>query len=291
MGHFEVVDFVGAKIARFDTSPQSYSRNARLVSRAGSDDFMFDFQLAGRSWMLQGANEGAVSPGCGVLYDARRPFEDLLDGHSGKGAEVLIVTVPAAPLVEACPGAERMCAIPIPLASAVGRSIAWLLRSAICRGDEAEGRRLRESDIVTYLAAMLRHAMSGSLAISRTNLFMLVDVHIGQTLGKSQSPGALAALFGTSERSLYRLFSDRGTTFERHLLRRRVERFRELLSQGRYSHASIARLALECGFADAAHASRTFKACFRVTPREYRAGALPNVRARDRCSGVEAGDE
>jgi len=278
MGHFEVFEFGNAKIARFDTSPQSYSRNARLVSSAGSDDFMFDFQLAGRSWVLQGANEGAVSPGCGVLYDARRPFEDLLDGYSGKPAEVLIVTVPAAPLLNVCPDVERMCAIPIPLAGAIGRSITGLLRSAICRGVGPKESGLQESDIASYVAALLHHAKSGRLTLGRTNLFMLVDVHIGQTLGNSQSPATVAALFGISERSLYRLFWDRGTTFEKHLLLRRVERFRELLSQSRCAHVSIARLALECGFADAAHASRTFKACFHLTPREYRAGALLNVR-------------
>ncbi|NJO23215.1 MAG: helix-turn-helix domain-containing protein [Sphingomonadales bacterium] len=54
----------------------------------------------------------------------------------------------------------------------------------------------------------------------------------------------------------------------------RVDRFRELLSQARWSTVSIAELALDCGFADAAHASRTFRAYFQATPRDYRAAAL-----------------
>ena len=86
-----------------------------LVSRAGSDDFMFDFQTRGRSRMTQGGREGTIQPGYGVLYDARRPFEDSLDGP-GQQAEVLIATVPAAALLDAIPNAERLCAIPIPLA-------------------------------------------------------------------------------------------------------------------------------------------------------------------------------
>src|SRR5262245_10327821 len=62
-GRFDLIHVGGAKLARFCTSPQSYSRNARLVNAAASDDFMFDFQVLGRSQMTQGRREGAIEPG------------------------------------------------------------------------------------------------------------------------------------------------------------------------------------------------------------------------------------
>src|SRR5262245_62744782 len=62
-GHFEFVELGDAKLVRFDSSPQCYSRDSRLVSRAGSDDFMFDFQTRGRSFMTQGSRDGAIEPG------------------------------------------------------------------------------------------------------------------------------------------------------------------------------------------------------------------------------------
>src|SRR5256885_17011866 len=40
-GHFEFVEIGGAKLVRFDSSPQCYTRDARLVNMAGSDEFMF----------------------------------------------------------------------------------------------------------------------------------------------------------------------------------------------------------------------------------------------------------
>ena len=113
-GHFEFVEIGDAKLVRFDSSPQCYTRDARLVSRAGSDEFMFDFQRRGRSAMVQAGNEGTINPGYGVLYDARRPFEDRLFGPEQR-VEVLIATVPAAPLLRSVPEAERLCAKPIPL--------------------------------------------------------------------------------------------------------------------------------------------------------------------------------
>src|SRR4030088_295015 len=56
-GHFEFVEIGDAKLVRFDSSPQCYTRDARLVSRAGSAEFMFDFQRRGRS-LLEAAGNG-----------------------------------------------------------------------------------------------------------------------------------------------------------------------------------------------------------------------------------------
>lgn len=123
-------------------------------------------------------------------------------------------------------------------------------------------------------------AREDTLRLARWHLFTLLDVHVRQNLGESLCPADLAALFGISERTLHRSFADAHTTFERHLLRRRVERLREMLSQPCWSRFSIARLAIECGFADAAHASRTFRAHFLAVPRDYRARILTTRRAK-----------
>jgi len=266
-GHFEFVEFGGAKLVRFDSSPQCYSRDARLVSRAGSDEFMFDFQRRGCSAMVQAGNEGTINPGFGVLYDARRPFEDRLFGPDQR-AEVLIATVPASSLLRAVPEAERLCARPVPLSGAVARSIAALVRAAISVPDARPERD--EPDIVAYLSALLRLAAGGPHRLTRPDLFGLIDTHLKADIAAVRSAPALAAEFGVSERTFHRIFADRGTTFERHLLLLRVGLFRTLLQQVSRSSASIAGLALQCGFADAAHSTRTFKVRFGVTPRDFR---------------------
>lgn len=267
-GHFEFVELGRAKLVRFDSSPQCYNRDARLVSRAGSDEFMFDFQRRGRSSLVQGANEGNIEPGYGALYDARRPFEDWLDGPEQR-SEVLIVTVPAASLLRACPGAERICARPVQLSGAIARAITAFVRAAIELPDTAPPQD--ETHIVEYLAALLRLAMDADHQLSRASMFDLIDVHLRQNLAAARSAPAIAGKFDISERTLHRSFADRGTTFERHLLCLRVERFRKLLCETSRSKLSIASLAAECGFADAAHATRTFKSMFCLTPRDFRA--------------------
>jgi AraC family transcriptional activator of tynA and feaB len=270
-GHFEFIEIGHAKLVRFDSSPQSYRRDARLVNAAGSDDFMFDFQTVGRSLLIQGRSEGALSPGLGVLYDARRPFEDRLDGPEQR-AEVLIATVPAARLAAAFPQAERWCARPIPLSTMLARSVAALVRALLREPGVRCRYRIEADEIVAYLAALLRQGAGETHALSRARLFALVDLQLRRSLAQTHHPRALAAGFGVSERTLHRIFADRGTTFERHLLRLRVGHFGEMLRQPRCANVPIANLALACGFADAAHAARTFKAAFGATPREYRAG-------------------
>jgi AraC family transcriptional regulator, positive regulator of tynA and feaB len=267
-GHFEFVEIGDAKLVRFDSSPQCYTRNAKLVSRAGSDEFMFDFQRRGHSAMVQAGNEGTINPGYGVLYDARRPFEDRLFGPEHR-AEVLIATVPAASLLRALPDAERLCARPVPLAGAVARSIAAVVRTAIAVPSGPTNRV--GPDIVAYLSALLRIAAGASHQLSRPDLFYLIDGYLRTYIATARSAPALAAEFGISERTFHRIFADRATTFERHVLHLRVELFRDLLRQPSLANISIARLAHQCGFADAAHATRTFKDRFGATPRDFRA--------------------
>ena len=264
-GHFDFVELGAAKLGRFDSSSQCYSRDARLVSRAGSDEFMFDFQRRGRSFMRQAGNEGTIEPGQGVLYDARRPFEDRLTGESQR-TELLIATVPAAVLLEVFPEAERICARAIPLSSALGRAVVASIDAAICNTQTSPD----EMDIVAWLAALLRVAAGLGHGLSRASLFSLLDAHLRTNIASLPAAPGIAARFGIAERTLHRVFADRETTFERHVLKLRAALLREELGQASLASMSIARLAMQCGFSDAAHATRTFKGFYGVTPRSFR---------------------
>ena len=270
-GHFEFVEIGDAKLVRFDSSPQCYTRDAKLVSRAGSDEFMFDFQRRGRSALAQAGNEGTIEPGYGVLYDARRPFEDRLFGPEQR-AEVLIATVPAASLLRTVPEAERLCAKPVPLSGTLARMIAGFVHAAIAVPSAPATRG--GPDIVAYLSALLRVTVGDRHQLGRGDLFHLIDRYLRANIGNIRSAPALAAEFDISERTFHRVFADRDTTFERHVRQLRVELFKDMLRQASLAEISIAALAHQCGFADAAHATRTFKDRFGATPRDFRAAAL-----------------
>src|SRR5207244_9521290 len=116
-----------------------------------------------------------IEPGFGVLYDARRPFEDRLYGPEQR-SEVFIATVPAAALLRAVPQAERLCARPIPLSGTLARSIAALVRNAVIAPDAYSARG--DMDIVAYLAALLRLAMGAAHDLRRDALFAPLDAYL-----------------------------------------------------------------------------------------------------------------
>jgi len=151
----------------------------------------------------------------------------------------------------------------------MARSIAALFRETIALSDAPA--RQSESDIVAYLSALLHLAAGAGHALSRPDLFSLIDSHLRANIAAIRPVPALAAEFGISERTFHRIFADRETTFERHVLCLRADLFRRLLRQASLANVPIARLAHQCGFADAAHATRTFKDRFGTTPRDFRA--------------------
>ena len=129
-----------------------------------------------------------------------------------------------------------------------------------------------ETDIVAYLSALLHLGTGNDHRLPRARLFGLVDIYLRANIAEIRPAEAIAAEFGVSERTFHRIFADRETTFERHLLRLRVGLFRNLLRQPSLSDVSIAALAMQSGFADAAHATRTFRNFFGVAPRDFRSG-------------------
>jgi AraC family transcriptional regulator, positive regulator of tynA and feaB len=80
----------------------------------------------------------------------------------------------------------------------------------------------------------------------------------------------IAQDLGISSRYLHYLFAKSSTTFGRELIRLRVERARELLGDERFADTPIGDVASRCGFAEASHFARCFRASFGFSPSDYR---------------------
>jgi len=86
------------------------------------------------------------------------------------------------------------------------------------------------------------------------------------------SPAQLAASHQISLRALHYAFATGHTTFMKELIRARLERSAELLSEGRVK-LTVDEVAKRCGFTDTSHFTRRFRERFGQTPAKYRSNA------------------
>jgi len=75
---------------------------------------------------------------------------------------------------------------------------------------------------------------------------------------------------GISRRYLVSLFAQAGTTFNTELMRIRIERSAEMLRDPRFETLSVMDISLRCGFSDASHFSKRFRAQYDASPAAYR---------------------
>ncbi|MEJ0005739.1 MAG: helix-turn-helix domain-containing protein [Steroidobacteraceae bacterium] len=132
--------------------------------------------------------------------------------------------------------------------SAVAEQIASLLTLAVGKGAAAEAPRSLLSDLMITLRARLEEA--------------------------DLSPLVVAASHNVSKRTLHYAFAGADTTFVDQLMKLRLERAREILSDPRLVAPRIEDVATSCGFADPSHFARRFRQKYGHAPLQYRRAVL-----------------
>ena len=77
-----------------------------------------------------------------------------------------------------------------------------------------------------------------------------------------------------TKRYLHKVFSDEGETLNHYIWSQRLELCRNHLSRPDLAEKSITEIAFACGFSNAAHFSRSFRARFGQAPRDFRRETL-----------------
>jgi AraC-like DNA-binding protein len=95
-------------------------------------------------------------------------------------------------------------------------------------------------------------------------------VWIRSNIGNNISIIDLSKEFGVSSRALQHTFSNIGTTFSAFLKKERLDQAASALRSSHFRNESITEIAFRFGFSDNAHFSRSFRAQFKMSPREYR---------------------
>ena len=102
----------------------------------------------------------------------------------------------------------------------------------------------------------------------RRRLCAYIEEHLHEPELKTST---IAEAFGVTARYVQMVFAAMATTVSAHILDRRLERAAERLSRG-MRDISISAVAFDLGFQDLSHFSRSFRARYGVSAKQYRAG-------------------
>jgi AraC-like DNA-binding protein len=118
-------------------------------------------------------------------------------------------------------------------------------------------------------AALTQHRESNNIA-PRANLYRRLTSFIEEQLADPDlSPTMIAQKHHISPRYLHLIFSEQGTTVGTWIRSRRLAKCRAELSNLR-NDRSVTEIAMDWGFCDAAHFSRSFSSAYGVSPLKFR---------------------
>ena len=275
--------YVGSlMVAHCSLDPCQAIRSARDQARDDIDDVFLAIRLTGNSIVGQAGREASHAAGEIVILDTRQPGETLYRTPTTS----VLASVPRAGLEARLGNFTTLTARP--LASerpVVGLAVGFLSMLAERTGtfDEASGSTLANQALdLVALAYSIELGLSPiALSSARaTALLRLKSVIEGRLLDPGLRPAAAAGEAGISVRYANVLLSQEGSSVERYILHRRLERCRQALEDGAQAHRLIGDIAYSWGFSDLSHFVRRFRAAYGMTPGDWRRRARERELAR-----------
>jgi AraC-like DNA-binding protein len=236
-----------------------------------NDVFLFSLQLSGATTIRQDGREAVMRPGDFALIDAQRPYS----AHPGKAQEI-VLKIPHRALKARLPASSDLTARPVRHAAVISGLVSGylsMLPNHIDALQPAAKIQVAEQvldQIALALAADTgedRPALSSGRAVALLHVRMAIESHLSDP---ALDPAMAAALAGISVRYANNLLSEQGTSLERLIVSRRLERCRRALEDPAQAHRTVSEIAYAWGFSDPSHFNRRFKAENGCAPRDYR---------------------
>ena len=244
-------------------------RTNEHIAKSETNYFLLSLQVEGIGRLEHAGRSVFLHPGDMVLYDTARSYELCFAGAQ----QEFVLRMPRNELIARCPEVESLVGIGIPNVLPAARLVRDLVR------DVAALDSLPSVHAQSSLASTLTDLVLDSLLElnnrqpSRASYVRLNNAkRIAQRYlaDPSFTVAKWADSMGISERYLRLLFGSSAQSPGQYLWGKRLERAALQLRAPLSHHHSITDIALGCGFSDSAHFSRSFRAAYGMTPRDYR---------------------
>jgi AraC-like DNA-binding protein len=277
-----ISDLGRLQVCSIRSTATGVERTAAQAQDASEPCIFLGLQATGSSMVVQGDRGAVLTPGRLVIYDSTAPYTLITDGgvnqdffrvpHSVLGLpHDLIRQACAVSLCEGHPIAaltatylSKLAALPnlltAPNAEALGHPSIELIRAVIATHLNAE--------------QLTREPMHESLP---HRILEYARAHLGDA---DLSAERIAAEHYISVRYLYKILAEQGISLANWIRRHRLEACRHELSRTTAQQVPIAAVARRWGFSDTSSFSRSFRAEYGMSPREW----------RDRCHNEDSSD-
>jgi AraC family transcriptional activator of tynA and feaB len=256
------LSFVGAASQRIRRTPARISRTRFPAF------FLVQFRI-GHGLLRQRGKERHVHAGDCVLIDGTEPY----DLECPQASSAAILRMPEQWLRRWLPNPEHSAAM---LFSQGDWSSALCAAMASLRLETCGDLALPRSTVAEQIISLLTLAVGKSEASEPAHsLLNDLVVTLRERLEETDlAPLAVAAQHDISKRTLHYAFAAAGTTFVEQLMKLRLERAREILSDARQAAPRIEDVATRCGFTDPSHFARRFRQKYGRAPLQYRRAVL-----------------
>ena len=258
-------DFGPATINLICADVQRVRRTNAKIARARQASFMLMQLRAGRVRVGQSGRAISLYPGECVLIDGSEPYEI----ECSQPTRSLVLQLPGDWLRRHLANPETVAPLPV-----TGGGWCAALCAAVASLDVAacDDLALPAAEVAEQIGALLRLALGPGAAQpeGRPLTERLMRTIRGRLAEPDLTPGAVAVEHHISVRSVHYAFAASGTTFVEALMRARLDRARELLTDRSTPEVPVAEIAARCGFMDPSHFARRFRQAFGIAPLVYR---------------------
>ncbi len=270
---------VGAlNVSTIGAAPMTYDRTDSHARTSTPDVVFLQIQLEGTSLVAQDGRETLTRSGDMCLLDPWRPV--TVRTHE---ARHVVLTMPR-------PGLQRLVGNVLPLTarsmsttSGEGVLAAGFIRTLMDTPPPDDASALanivaQAMDVaalaVTQGAAATVQRLSSPVSVSRLRLHHAIEACIFLPAIRCDD---VAGMAGISARYANVLLAQEGTSLERLIIKRRLEKCRAALTDPTQMHRSIGDIARGFGFVTDAHFARCFKQAYGLTAREHRREGLAAI--------------
>jgi AraC-like DNA-binding protein len=244
----------------------------RDIANGEDDVFFLCLQLEGTATLTQDGREATILPGDFTLLDAQRPYSCRYPAHWKQ----VIIKIPHRALKARLASSSELTACAVRNGDGVGGLASGYITMLPQHIDALQGAaRPQVGEHVLDLAALAlaaetgknTPALSSGRAVSLLHLRMAIE---NRLTDPALDPRGAAAAAGISVRYANDLLSQQGTSLERLIVSRRLERCRRALEDPAQWQRTISEIAFAWGFSDVSHFDRRFKAAYGCSPGDYR---------------------